>query len=478
MRFMRPLCVLLLLAAFALPGMALPPEDGHALIRALMTGKPGEKREAARKLTAAKDLSLVPSLVEALFFTSKAQRGDLLDVLRALAGEDPGTRYHDWVELVGRRGDLRGGPGYPAWKGSLLARIDPGYQKIFVTGVPARIALEEIVWGGVPIEGIPALEDPPRVPAGEAGFLADREKVFGVSAGGAHHAWPARYLSWHEMVNDMVGGEPISLGFCTLCNTAIAYSGRSLAGAAGGRWTFGTSGLLYRSNKLMIDRQTRTLWSQLTGEPVVGKMAGIAGNPVRLDLVPLTVTSWGEWRRAHPDTTVTKLDASFGARWGYDYRPGAADRKREGVSFPVWRKSGALPPKEEVYGLRLGAKAKAWPIERVVEERIVHDRLGEVDLVLLGDSGSGAVRAYRREGRTFQAGATPGDLRDETGRVWKVTEEGLVPSGEGAAALPRVPGVVAFWFGWFGFYPETEVWSGRPEEITAPPAAPPANPPR
>lgn len=454
---MRPLCVLLLLTAAALPGAALPPEDGHDLIRTLMTGQTGEKRVAAGKLAAAKDLSLVPSLVEALFFTPTAQRGQLLDVLRELTGENPGSRYHDWVELVGRRSDLRGGPGYPAWKGSLLARIDPGYQKIFVSGVPARIALEEIVWGGVPIEGIPALEDPPRVPAAEGRFLTDREQVFGVSAGGAHHAWPARYLSWHEMVNDTVGGEPVSLGFCTLCGTAIAYSGRP---PSGGRWTFGTSGLLYRSNKLMIDRQTRTLWSQLTGEPVVGELAGIAGTPVRLDLVSLTVTSWGEWRRAHPDTTVTKLDASFGARWGYDYRPGAADRRREGVSFPVWRKSGALPAKEEVYGVRMGAQAKAYPVERVIRERIVQDRLGDADLVLLGDSESGAVRAYRRDGRAFQAGAAPGELRDETGRVWKVTEEGLVPPGEGAAALPRVPGVVAFWFGWFGFYPETEVWGG------------------
>jgi len=451
---MRPLCVIFALTVSFLPatsGAALPPEEGSALIRTLMSGKPGEQKEAARKLTAAKDLSLVPAMVDALFFTPTAQRGPLLGILRKLTGENPGPRYYDWVELVGRRSDLRGGPGYPGWKASLLSRIDPGYQKVFFSGVPSRIAIEEIVWGGVPIEGIPALDDPPRVPAAAAGFLSDHEKVFGVTAGGAHHAWPVRYLSWHEMVNDTVGGEPVSLGFCTLCNTAIAYSGRS---PAGGPWTFGTSGLLYRSNKLMIDRQTRSLWSQITGEPVVGPMAE---TPVRLGLVPLTVTTWGEWKRAHPDTTVTKLDASFGAKWGYDYRPGAADRKRAGVSFPVWQKSGALPAREEVYGLRLGGKAKAWPIERVVKEGIVQDRLGDIDLVLIGDPESGAVRAYRRDGRTFQTRAA-GKLRDAAGSAWKITEEGLVPEVEGAAPLPRVPGVVAFWFGWYGFYPETEVY--------------------
>lgn len=441
-------------ALWGAPASALPPDDGHALIRTLMSGKPGEKKDAAQRLTAAKDLSLVPPLVDALFFTPTAQRGPLLDVLRALTGENPGSRYYDWVELVGRRSNLRAGPGYMEWKVSLLSRIDPGYRKIFSSGAPSRIALEEIVWGGVPIDGIPPLEDPPRIAADQAGFLTDRETVFGVAAGGAHHAWPARYLSWHEMVNDTVGGEPVSLSFCTLCNTAIAWSGR----APVGRWTFGTSGLLYRSNKLMVDRQTWTLWSQLTGEPVVGNMAN---TPVRLEMVPVAVTTWKEWRTAHPDTTVTKLDPSFGARWGYDYRPGAADRKREGVSFPVWLKSGALPAKEEVYGLRLGDRARAWPIARVLQERLVHDRLGDLDLLLVGDPESGAVRAYRRDGRTFQGGAAPGELRDDTGHLWKITEEALVPAGEGAAPLPRVPGVVAFWFGWYGFFPQTEVWEPK-----------------
>ena len=262
---MHPLCLVFALAAALLPAAAtaaLPPGEGHDLVRALMAGKPGEKKEAARKLTAARDLSLVPLLVDALFFTPTAQRGPLLDVLRALTGEDPGPRYYDWVELVGRRSELRAGPGYMEWKASLLSRIDPAYRKIFFEGAPARIALEEVVWGGVPIDGIPALEDPPHVAAREAGFLTESEEVFGVSAGGAHHAWPARYLSWHEMVNDTVGGEPVSLSFCTLCNTAIAWSGRTVSGNTGARWTFGTSGLLYRSNKLMIDRQTWTLWSR------------------------------------------------------------------------------------------------------------------------------------------------------------------------------------------------------------------------
>lgn len=189
------------------------PDQGYALVRQLMSEQRGERREAEEQLLASGDASLVPALVDALFYTPKLARAEMLSVLRKLAGEDAGRDYYDWVELVGRRTELTGRPGYMEWKLSLLTRIDPVYQKIFYPGAPARIRLEEIVWGGVKLDGIPPLEDPPRVKASEAGFLNNRELVFGVSAGGAHHAYPLRFLSWHEMVNDVVGGEPITLAY-------------------------------------------------------------------------------------------------------------------------------------------------------------------------------------------------------------------------------------------------------------------------
>lgn len=189
------------------------PDQGYTLVRQLMSEQRGERREAEEKLVASGDASLVPALADALFYTPKLARAEMLSVLRKLAGEDAGKDYYDWVELVGRRTELTGRPGYMEWKLSLLSRIDPVYQKIFYPGAPARIRLEEVVWGGVKLDGIPPLEDPPRVKASEAGFLTDRELVFGVSAGGAHHAYPLRFLSWHEMVNDVVGGEPITLAY-------------------------------------------------------------------------------------------------------------------------------------------------------------------------------------------------------------------------------------------------------------------------
>jgi hypothetical protein len=454
-----------LLLSFALIGARLPetkPETGYDLIRAAVSGLPDQRREAARKIGASGDRSLVPGLVDALFFVQGDQREPLVAALRQLTGEDPGTRYHDWVEMVGRSADLVPAPGYLAWKGELFGRIDPHYRDLFAPGTPLRIRPEEILWGGVKLDGIPSLDDPPRVEATATRELEERERIFGVSLGGEHRAYPLRYLSWHEMLNDVVGGEPVTVSYCTLCGSGLAFSAKA---PDGGRRTFGTSGLLYRSNKLMLDRETKTLWSQMTGEAVLGPLAA---KPERLAILPMTLTTWGEWRTLHPDTTVLQLDARYGARWNYRYTPGAANLAREGVTFPLWKKSRLLPDGEEVFGLALQDTAKAWPVTKLLAQRVVSDRVGEVDVVLIGAPDSGSVRAYRRDGHTFRPNAEaaetellPDALIDEAGRSWRLTEESLVPppAAEGAAPLPRLPGHVALWFAWFGFHPQTDVWA-------------------
>lgn len=236
------------------------------------------------------------------------------------------------------------------------------------------------------------------------------------------------------------------------------YSAR---GEDGERERFGSSGLLYRSNKLMFDRRTFSLWHNLTGEAVVGRRVA---EGARLEMLPVTVTTWGAWRGAHPATTAVVLPPGYGARWGYDYRPGAADRHRAGVRFPVWQKSERLPRDAEVLGLRVGGATKAYPTAAVVAVGAVNDRVGGTDVVVVAAPGSGALRAYRREGRELRRDAS-GRLVDLEGRPWTETEAALVPpTGSGEAPLERLPAHLSFWFGWFGFFPETEVW----EPPTAP----------
>ncbi len=373
-------------------------------------------------------------------------------VLQALTGEKH-TSYYDWVEYVGRA-QIEPKERYIEWKLLLLRRIDEEYAKVFYPGAPAKIRLEEIVSGGVPLDGIPSLDDPPVVPGREARYLRRDERVFGVEINGHSRAYPHRFLSWHEMLNDVVGGEPVTLSYCTLCGSGILYSGRT----AGSPRTFGTSGLLYRSNKLMYDRQTYTLWSNITGEAVVGRLAG---GDLRLEPLPATVTTWGEWLERHPETEVLDLKAieRLMAREGYrfDYAPGAADRARRGVEFPVWQKSDRLERNTEIFALEIAGEAKAYPLDRLERAGVINDDVGGESLVLISHPESGAVRAYARGERTFRRGATADEVVDEEDQPWRVTE--LALEGSDGRSLPRLAqGHIAYWFGWVGFHPHTTVY--------------------
>lgn len=431
-------------------------KSGYGLIQGLMSAERDERREASRALIERGDPGLVAGIVDALFFIPSRYRAEAFKTLEALAGTDAGASYWNWVEWVGAQTEIEPAPGYPEWKVTLLKLIDERYPKIFYPGAPSRIRLEEVVTGGVKLGGIPSLDHPKTVPAAAASYLKPDEEVFGVDLGGEQRAYPLRFLDWHEMLNDEVGGEPITLSYCTLCGSGILYSTRTPNGS---RYTFGTSGLLYRSNKLMFDRETFSLWSNLTGEPVIGRLAR---GTIQLEVLPLTRTTWQEWSKRHPQTTVVARDAFDGTPWGFDYRPGKADERRRGVSFPVWLKNSGLEREAEVYALRLDGVAKAYPLELVLEEGLVHDIVGERPVVLIADPESGAVRMYERlAGQIFEP--PEGDrLEDAEGRVYTLTESRLEPDGDPELdPLGRLPGHISYWFGWYAFYPETELYGGH-----------------
>lgn len=453
----RRLAAMLVAFAVALPvGAAeLDPTTGYTLVRNLMSEVKKERKQAAEELIAAGDVSLVPAIVDAYFFTPRLYRGEMRDVLEALTGENYRS-YKDWVEYVGRA-DIEPKDRYVEWKALMLRHSDADYTKVFYPGAPSKIDLEEVISGGVPLDGIPSLDDPPVVPAEEAGYLNKNERVFGVVVDGEARAYPHRFLSWHEMLNDVVGGEPVVLSYCTLCGSGILYSGETQDGE---RRMMGTSGLLYRSNKLMFDRDTYSLWSNITGEAVVGRMA-VAN--ARLQVLPMTVTTWGEWKERHPDTTVLDLEGVEEAMkdlpYKFPYLPGAADTARRGVEFPVWQKSDALERDTEIFAIEINGAPKAYPVERLIAHQVVNDQVGGIPIVLIANPESGAVRAYQVGGRTFRRDAS-GALVDETGAAWRVTEAGLEAT-DSDEVLPRLAnGHLAYWFGWYGFYPQTEIWEG------------------
>jgi hypothetical protein len=424
----------------------------YSTVEELQSEKRKERKKAQRALIEAGDRSLVPGLVDSLFFIPRERRVEALEVLESLTGADLGVRYFDWVEWVGAHPEIEPYPGYPAFKTELLSRIDPRYTDILYEDAPARIELTEVVWGGVRVDEIPTLMYPDTVAAGEAEYLGDGELVFGAAVNGEYRAYPLRIMDWHELLNDEIGGEPVALSYCTLCRSGVMFRARA---PDGGHIIFGTSGLLYRSNKLMFDRETESLWSNLTGEPVIGRLAE---DPFQLEVLPLTLTTWGEWRWRHPTTTVLDLEP-LAFYYPFDYQPGAADEARSGVSFPVWKKDNRLERNEEVYVLRVDGHAKAFVAQAALAAGVVNDAVGSLPVVLVADSRSGSIRVYERGERSFRWNEED-RLVDDRERVWSLTEEALALTNEAGDVeqLERVPGHVAFWFGWYGFFPNTEVW--------------------
>ena len=163
-----------------------------------------------------------------------------------------GERLDSWAEWAEwyARSDLTTVPGFAAWKGRIYSRIDPDFARFFDEDAPRSIRFEEIVWGGVHLDGIPPLESAPMVAAHNAAYLEPQDVVFGVAINGDYRAYPLRIMDWHEMANDEVGGEPVALAYCTLCGAGVLFSRRH----RGKVLSIGTSGFLMRSNKLMYDR--------------------------------------------------------------------------------------------------------------------------------------------------------------------------------------------------------------------------------
>lgn len=271
-----------------------------------------------------------------------------------------------------------------------------------------------------------------------------------------------------------VTGKPVMLAYCTLCGAGVLYDvtipdlsytdvDGNLVEMGDTVLEFGSSGLLMRSNKLMYDRNTDTVWNAITGEPAFGPLAT---SGVVLDVLPVVVTDWSSWVEQHPDTSVLSLNTGFRR----NYTNGAAYSdyfNSTDLMFPSWQQDTDIAEnKDMIFALRLQGEAKAYPLETIIPERIINDTVGNTDVVIVADAtpdrdffepGGAAVRAFDSNGYIFEAGDNATTLVSDDGRTWELTEEALI--ADDGETLDRVGGHLAFWFGWFGFYPDTLVYS-------------------
>jgi Protein of unknown function (DUF3179) len=190
-------------------------------------------------------------------------------------------------------------------------------------GLPAPLVdTGRLLSGGPPPDGIPAIDRPRFLRAADVDFLDPVEPVLVLELGGEERAYPVQILIWHEIVNDTVGGIPVAVTYCPLCNSALAFDRR----AAGRVLDFGTSGMLYNSDLVMYDRQTRSLWPQIQGRAVAGVLTGTTLTPYVVSTV-----SWGEWRAAHPGDWVLSRDT--GHRRDYGRNPYTGYDQPDGSPF-------------------------------------------------------------------------------------------------------------------------------------------------
>ena len=415
----------------------------------LLLGSEEGKRQALVFVERNWQPGFTPMLLEVLTFNEDmAFAPALVEVLETKTGRSFGFNIEQWQQwLWNRPPEMH--PAYPEFKSALYGLIDEPFEDYFAVDRPTTIRLDEVVWGGVKQDGIPPLRQPTMVDAAAADYLADDNIVFGLEVNGDSRAYPKRILGWHEMFVDEVGGVPVAGVYCTLCGTMILY-GTEVQGV---NHELGTSGFLYRSNKLMYDRGTQSLWNTIWGKPVIGPLVK---EGIELPRMSVVTTTWGEWRRRHPQTKVLSLSTGHTR----DYSEGAAYREyfaTDEIMFQVPELDGRLNNKDEVLGLVLPQQPDqpvAISVAYLADHPVYQDRVGDFEFVVLTDA-SGASRVYESGGLGFTGWDGNSSVSDDRGGKWQLDEAKLEATD--GRVLYRLPAQRAFWFGWYSAYGHTRL---------------------
>lgn len=395
-------------------------------------------------------------LLETIRFTrSRQTRAFLFDCLARNTGQSFERSLNPWYRWIWNR-NVTLHPDYATFKRELYQRIDPRFAEYFDPEYEQQIRWDEIRWGGVRRDGIPPLDHPKVLAASDADYLADSDVVFGVHFDGESRAYPKRILAWHEMVKDDLGGLSINGVYCTLCGSMIVYETET----NGRHFELGTSGFLYRSNKLMYDHETQSLWSTLKGRPVVGPLVG---QGIRLTPRHVVTTTWGEWKTRHPKTTVLSLETGHKR----DYGEGVAYQDyfaTDKLMFTVPQIDRRLKNKDEVLVVRRGEDSLAIAAHFLNSQPVYQDSVGGVSFVVITDR-SGANRVYESVEISFADTSAENSIQSTDGRTWQIMEDALVSrdnetSGNSKTVLNRLSAHRAFWFGWYADHPDVRLVTG------------------
>ncbi len=408
------------------PKDAIPDELSEALISLIaysfdQSNWEAKASDALRIITLSKDPRPVWLIADMMRFTWRREPNDALaDTAAAILGIEFKSIYRR-REITDHliAWDIPAYPGYLQNKRAILTKYVPGWERILVEG---DIDWRLVSWGGVNIDDrpfgtvdlcscIPAADNPEVTSAAEATWLKDDGIVFGIEINGEARAYPRRIMEVREMVNDTLGGRDLGIPYCTLCGAAQAYFTDHMPEGIE-RPVLRTSGLLIRSNKVMFDVNTFSVFDTFRGKAVTGPLADIG---LQLKQATVITTDWGTWKAAYPETTVLVEALALGR--DYDLRN---TRDAKGPIFPVGDVDPRLPVHEDVIGV---TTASGRPIAFQRTKAIAALQSG-------AEVGFENVRLQMRAGGVAAVGKDGADLGSHQ----------------------------AFWFAWSQFYPTTALW--------------------
>ena len=344
----------------------------------------------------------------------------------------------------------------------------------------ANLDLNFLMSGGPPPDGIPSIDEPRFVtPEVADAWLTDEALVIGFQYDGITRAYPVGILNFHEIVNDTFNGTRVSITFCPLCNSSVAFLAPEIDGEF---TTFGTSGRLYLSDLVMYDRATATFWSQLEGRPIVGPLLGVIDSLQRL---PIDIMPYGPWKQAHPDTEVLARPRE-GDRVGRRIASGGMGKEKflrdyTRDPYPSYKKRNPekggktqfgipvddvrLKAKDGVVGVVVNGQPKAYAQAATLERKLLNDVVGDVPLLVVATP-AGGLKFFERnvaDSTLVFSLNDKGQLTDDQGNAWGF--DGVATSGDlQGTQLKEIVATTSFWFAWISFNPTTELYTGDDQE--------------
>ena len=327
------------------------------------------------------------------------------------------------------------------------------------------IEYHDLLSGGPPRDGIPPIDQPKFIENQLAAqWLKPNDPVIALEINGDARAYPLQILTWHEIVNDVVGEIPVTITFCPLCNSAIVFK-RNHQGIT---YDFGTSGLLRHSDLVMYDRQTESLWQQFTGEAIVGVMTG-----EQLMMIPSGLIGFEQFQAAYPAGKILSKETGYSREYGRNPYPGYDDIRNNPFLFrdPVDER---LPAMARVVTVSDGKYHNAYPVELLEKLGVIHHQLGNQAVVIFHQDGVSSALDTTRIANGDDVGATGvfvplvgkqeltfikerGFVDEQTGSHWNIVGQAILGPLKGKR-LERLVHADQFWFSWGAFRPDTLIY--------------------